>query len=62
MDTIQLPDLAGFDWAGLFEKVQTLGIDFDIKAITAVVIFLCGTDRRTLRCQGHTKSDAVPEI
>ena len=42
MDTIQIPDLAGFDWAGLFEKVQTLGIDFGIKAITAVVIFYVG--------------------
>ncbi len=42
MDTIQVPDLAGFDWAGLFEKVQTLGIDFGIKAITAVVIFYVG--------------------
>jgi len=42
MDTIQVPDLAGFDWAGLFEKVQTLGIDFGIKAITALVIFYVG--------------------
>ena len=42
MDTIQDPDLAGFDWAGLFEKVQTLGIDFGIKAITALVIFYVG--------------------
>jgi len=42
MDTIQVPDLAGFDWAGLFAKVQTLGIDFGIKAITALVIFYVG--------------------
>lgn len=42
MDAIQVPDLAGYDWAGLFEKIQTLGIDFGIKAITALVIFYVG--------------------
>ncbi|NOX68046.1 MAG: mechanosensitive ion channel [Gammaproteobacteria bacterium] len=42
MDAIQVPDLAGYDWAGLFGKIQTLGIDFGIKAITALVIFYVG--------------------
>jgi len=42
MDAIQVPDLAGYDWAGLFEKIQSLGIDFGIKAITALVIFYVG--------------------
>jgi len=42
MDETQLPDLAGFDWAGLWETVRTAGLDFAMKALIAIVIFYVG--------------------
>jgi small conductance mechanosensitive channel len=42
MDAVQIPDLTGFDWAGQLEKAQTLGIDFGVKLITAILIFYIG--------------------
>ncbi len=42
MDAMQIPDLTGFDWASQLEKLQTLGIDFGVKAITAILIFYVG--------------------
>lgn len=42
MDAINVPDLAGFDWLGQIEKMQTLGIDFGIRALAAVAIFYIG--------------------
>lgn len=38
----QLSDLAGIDWAGLWNTVRTLGFDFGLKAVIAIVIFLVG--------------------
>ncbi len=40
MDAIQVPDLTGFDWAGQLDKIQSLGIDFGVRAIAALAIFL----------------------
>jgi len=42
MDAIRVPDLSGFDWAGQFEKLQALGIDFGIRTVAAVAIFFVG--------------------
>ena len=42
MNEMQLSDLAGFDWAGLWEAVRTMGLDFGLKAIIAIVIFYVG--------------------
>jgi len=41
MDELQVPDL-GLDWADLYEKFQALGVDFGIKLIAAIAIFLIG--------------------
>jgi small conductance mechanosensitive channel len=37
-----MSDLTGFDWAGLWESVQTVGLDFGMKALIAIVIFYVG--------------------
>ena len=42
MNELQMPGLTGFDWAGLWETVQTLGLDFGMKALMALVIFFVG--------------------
>jgi len=42
MDETQLPDLAGIDWAGMWETVQTTGLEFGMKALIALVIFFVG--------------------
>jgi len=42
MNELQMPDLTGFNWAGLWETVQTLGLDFGMKALMALVIFFIG--------------------
>ena len=34
--------LADIDWAALLDKAQTLGVDFGIKALIAIVIFVVG--------------------
>ena len=42
MDETQLPDLAGIDWAGMWETVQMTGLEFGMKALIALVIFFVG--------------------
>lgn len=42
MDKLEVPDLGGIDWAGLYEKFQSVGVDFGIKIIAAIVIFFVG--------------------
>lgn len=42
MNEMQMSDLTGFDWAGLWETVKTLGADFGLKALIAIVIFYVG--------------------
>ncbi len=42
MNELQMPDLAGIDWAGLWDSVKNLGVDFGVKALTAIVIFFVG--------------------
>ncbi len=42
MNELQVADIAGIDWDALLEKVQTIGIDFGIEAIIAVLIFYVG--------------------
>jgi len=41
MDEIKIPG-ADFDWAGLWLQVKTLGVDFAINIILAIVIFYVG--------------------
>jgi small conductance mechanosensitive channel len=42
MENMQVSDLSGIDWAGLLDKAQTIGVDFGIKAIVAILIFYVG--------------------
>jgi small conductance mechanosensitive channel len=42
MNELEMSDLTGFDWAGLWESVQTVGLDFGMKALIAIVIFYVG--------------------
>lgn len=62
MDALQVPDLPGFDWAGLLEKVQMLGIDFGIKALTALVIFYIGRIVARLVAKGIRKVMRSQEV
>lgn len=41
MDELQVPDLR-VDWAGLYEQFQSVGVNFAIKIIAAIAIFLIG--------------------
>ncbi len=42
MNELQMSDLTGFDWAGLWDSVQMVGLDFGLKALIAIVIFYVG--------------------
>jgi len=42
MNELQMSDLTGFDWAGLWETMQTAGLDFGMKAVIALLIFFVG--------------------
>ena len=42
MNELQMSDLTGFDWAGLWETVRMAGLDFGMKALIALVIFFVG--------------------
>jgi small conductance mechanosensitive channel len=42
MNELQMADIAGIDWAGLWEKAQTVGMDFGIKLVVAILIFYFG--------------------
>ena len=42
MNDVGLADLTGFDWAGLWETVRTLAMEFGVKAVVAIVIFYVG--------------------
>jgi small conductance mechanosensitive channel len=42
MDEMQISDLTGFDWAGLWSKIMALGTEFGLKLVIAVVIFYVG--------------------
>ncbi len=42
MDELNVPDLGGIDWAGLWEKIQTVGVSFGIKLVAAIAIFYVG--------------------
>jgi small conductance mechanosensitive channel len=55
MDEVQIPDISGIDWQALLEKIQTLGIDFGIKAAVALVIFYVGRAIARLLVKGVRK-------
>jgi small conductance mechanosensitive channel len=55
MDEVQIPDVSAIDWSALIEKIQTLGIDFGIKAAIALVIFYVGRAIARLLVKGVRK-------
>lgn len=42
MENMELGDLAGIDWNALLDKVQTLGTEFGLQALVAILIFYIG--------------------
>ncbi len=42
MNELDMSDLTGFDWAGLWETIRAAGLDFGMKALIALVIFYVG--------------------
>jgi len=42
MNELQMSDLTGFDWAGLWVTVRMAGLDFGMKVLIALVIFFVG--------------------
>ena len=42
MENLQVDDFAAIDWASLLEKAQSLGLDFGVKALIALIIFFVG--------------------
>jgi hypothetical protein len=40
MNELQMSDLTGFDWAVLWDSLRALGIDFAIRLLIAIVIFM----------------------
>jgi len=42
MNEMQMSDLTGFDWAGLWDNLQSLGAEFGLKLVIALVIFFVG--------------------
>ena len=42
MNELQMSDLTGFDWAGLWNTVRTAGLEFGMTALIALAIFIIG--------------------
>ncbi|MCH8302110.1 MAG: mechanosensitive ion channel [Proteobacteria bacterium] len=57
-----MPDLTGFDWAGLWETVQTLGLDFGMKVLMALVIFFVGRMIARIATKGLRKAIQSREV
>jgi small conductance mechanosensitive channel len=62
MDEIQVADIAGIDWSGLLAKIQTLGLDFALKALIALVIFYVGRTIARLVVKGLGKVMQSQEV
>ena len=42
MDELNIPELAGFDWAALWLQIKTIGATFGLNIVIALVIFIIG--------------------
>ena len=62
MNELQMADIAGIDWAGLWEKVQTVGMDFGIKLVVAILIFYFGRIVARLITRGLRKMMQAQEV
>jgi small conductance mechanosensitive channel len=61
MNTDSLPDL-GFDWAEAWTMIQTTGVDFGIRAVTAILIFFVGKWIVSLVTKGLLKAMQTGEV
>ena len=62
MDEVNVPDLGGIDWAGLWEKIQTVGVSFGIKLVAAIVIFYVGRIVAKMVTNGVRKLMVAQEV
>jgi small conductance mechanosensitive channel len=62
MDELNVPDLGGIDWAGLWEKIQTIGVSFGIKLVAAIAIFYVGRIVAKLVTNGVRKLMVAQEV
>jgi len=62
MDELNVPDLGGIDWAGLWEEIQTVGVSFGIKLVAAIVIFYVGRIVAKMVTNGVRKLMVAQEV
>ena len=62
MDEIKVADIAGIDWQAMLTKIQTLGLDFALKAFIALVIFYVGRTIARLVVKGLGKVMQSQEV
>ncbi len=62
MDELNVPDLGGIDWAGLWEKIQTIGVSFGIKLVAAIAIFYVGRIIAKMVTNGVRKLMVAQEV
>ena len=62
MDELNVPDLGGIDWAGLWEEIQTVGVSFGIKLVAAIVIFYVGRIIAKMVTNGVRKLMVAQEV
>jgi len=42
MNDVEIPDLTGIDWVGLWDEVRILAMEFGVKVLIAITIFFVG--------------------
>jgi small conductance mechanosensitive channel len=62
MEDMQLTDLTGFDWAGLLEKTQSLGLEFGGRTLIAIAIFYVGRTIARMIAQGLRKLMVAQDV
>jgi small conductance mechanosensitive channel len=62
MNELEISDLTGFDWAGLWDTVRSTGLDFAMKALLALVIFYVGRIVARLVTKGLRKVMQSQEV
>lgn len=62
MNELTMPDLTGFDWAGLWETARTLGLDFAMKVLMALIIFFVGRMIARIATKGLRKAIQSREV
>ena len=58
----ELTDVSGFDWAALLEMAKTTGVDFGIKVLIALAIFVAGRIVAKMLTRGLRKVMQTQEV